>query len=368
MHGLKRKRHVLLIVLTAVLLLVPALAGILLPDRSRSESERRVLHQKPEFSMEAVMDGRYFEDLESYLADQFPARDTFRRIKAEASYRLLGLKDNNGYYVSDGHLGRLEYPLNERSVERAADRYEKVAKLFEEADIYYTIIPDKNYVLAREDGYPVMDYEQMEVIMEERLEEITYLPLFDCFSAEDYYRTDLHLRQEAFVEAADRLLLGMGNTYRASSAAYEIREIPEFYGTYYGQAAVKLPPDTIRYLISPATERTVVYDFEAEKEIPVYAPEKAEGPDKYDVFLSGARALLVMEDREAQTDRELILVRDSFGSSLAPLLLGGYRKITLVDLRYFSSELLGEYIKAGKNCDVLFSYNTEVLNNSNMLK
>lgn len=314
------------------------------------------------------MDGSYFADLERYLADQFPARDLFRGIKAEGSYRLLGLKDNNGYYVSDGSIGRLEYPLEEKSVERAAELYKEAAKFFEGADIYYTIIPDKNYVLARDKGYPAMDYERMEELMEERLAKMAYLPLFDCFSAEDYYRTDLHLKQEAFVEAADRLLLGMGNSYRASSETYEIREIPDFYGTYYGQAAVSLPSDTIRYLTSPVTERAVVYDFEAEKEIPVYLPEKAEGPDKYDIFLAGARALLVMEDRKAETDRELILVRDSFGSSLAPLLLGGYRKITLVDLRYLSSSLLGEYVKAGENCDVLFAYNAVVLNNSNMLK
>jgi len=69
----------------------------------------------------------------------------------------------------------------------------------------------------------------------------------------------------------------------------------------------------------------------------------------------------------AQTDRELIVFRDSFGSSLAPLLTGVYSKITLVDLRYFHSALLGEALEFTDQ-DVLFLYSASLLNNSTSMR
>ena len=65
--------------------------------------------------------------------------------------------------------------------------------------------------------------------------------------------------------------------------------------------------------------------------------------------------------------KELVIFRDSFASSLAPLLLDGYKKITLIDLRYLDSDLLNEYISFS-NQDILFLYNTTIINNSNVLK
>ena len=66
--------------------------------------------------------------------------------------------------------------------------------------------------------------------------------------------------------------------------------------------------------------------------------------------------------------KQLVIFRDSYGSSLAPLLTEGYRKITLVDLRYISSDLLADYVKTDGPCDILFALNAGILNSSNMLK
>jgi len=65
--------------------------------------------------------------------------------------------------------------------------------------------------------------------------------------------------------------------------------------------------------------------------------------------------------------KELVIFRDSFGSSLTPLLLDGYSKVTLVDIRYIASDLIGDYITFDDQ-DVLFVYSTSVLNSSAMFK
>ena len=47
------------------------------------------------------------------------------------------------------------------------------------------------------------------------------------------------------------------------------------------------------------------------------------------------------------------MFRDSFCSSLAPLLLDGYKKITVIDLRYIGSPLLKGLVEFKDNQDVL---------------
>ena len=74
-----------------------------------------------------------------------------------------------------------------------------------------------------------------------------------------------------------------------------------------------------------------------------------------------------MKNPHARTDKKLVLFRDSFGSSIAPLLAGGYAQITLVDIRYIHPEQLGQFVDF-ENCDVLFLYSTLVLNHSGTLK
>ena len=91
--------------------------------------------------------------------------------------------------------------------------------------------------------------------------------------------------------------------------------------------------------------------------------EKAYGKDPYQMFLSGSISLMTIENPNATTDKELIIFRDSFGSSITPLLVEGYAKITLVDIRYIIPDRLGGFVNF-EGSDVLFLYSTLVLNNS----
>ena len=149
---------------------------------------------------------------------------------------------------------------------------------------------------------------------------------------------------------------------------YEDRELYPFYGSLYGQAARKVKPETLVYLTNSERENDIVYDYETKSNIKSYEPEKFEGMDPYDVYLSGAKSLLKITNPSATVDKKLILFRDSFGSSIAPLLVAGYSEITLVDLRYIATDILDQYIDFSGEQDVLFLYNTEILNKGYLLK
>ena len=77
--------------------------------------------------------------------------------------------------------------------------------------------------------------------------------------------------------------------------------------------------------------------------------------------------MLTIENPDYNGTKELIVFRDSYGSSLIPLLVTGYSKVTVVDSRYISPKLLNQYIEL-KDQDVLFMYSTLIINNSTTLK
>ena len=117
-------------------------------------------------------------------------------------------------------------------------------------------------------------------------------------------------------------------------------------------------------LTNDTIKNSITYNFETQKEGEVYDRKKTN--DKYDIYLSGATPLIKITNENAKTKRELLLFRDSFGSSIAPLLIENYKTITLVDLRYTSSELLDKFIEF-ENQYILFLYSSLILN-QNVLK
>ena len=128
-----------------------------------------------------------------------------------------------------------------------------------------------------------------------------------------------------------------------------------------------MPPEELCYLTGGAIDTCTVYNYETGTYGPVYDRQKAEGRDPYEMFLSGPVSLLRLENPQNTSGRRLILFRDSFGSSIAPLLLEGYSSVTLVDIRYLASARLGDFIDF-TGSDVLFLYSIPVLNNSETLK
>ena len=346
-----------------------SVAAFFLPDRDISVEERRRLAEKPKFSISSFLDKSFMEKMENYRLDQFPARDLFRMGKAEAEIRLLGKKDTGGYYETEDGIFKLEPELKEKNIVHAAEEMERLIRdNFTDSDCYYTVIPDKNY-FRQEDGYPVMDYDRLADILKEQLMSAKEIELSDTLTLSDYYRTDLHWRQERIAGTANRILTAMGEKGEISEDPNQYLWVSgEFLGAYAAASALRTEPDAIYRYKSKAASKFQVYDYEKKEEVSVYAKERIGGTDDYDYYLWGARALLTITNPDCAGGKNLLVFRDSFGSSMAPLLAEAYATVTLVDLRYVSAahalELLGE----DRYEDVLFLYSTTILNHSDSLR
>ena len=362
----ERTKNIVVLLLTGGLVFVLGLWCVFKAPGQLSEAERRPLAQFPEFNAETVFSGEFTEDFEKYSADQFPLRETFRRIKAYSVYYLFQKGDNNDVYICDGFASKLEYPMNEDSIDRAAAVFKKVCdKYLDGSRVYFSLIPDKNAFMAEQNGYPSLDYVAFEQKAVQSMDFMEYIPITHLLELEDYYRTDTHWRQEKIQDVAQELAHAMGT---GLNGEYRTQALDRpFYGVYSGQAALPLSGETLYYLTNDTLQNCRVYDHETGKYIEVYDLEKANGQDAYEIFLSGSKSLLTVENPDAKTDKELIVFRDSFGSSIVPLLIEGYSTLTVVDIRYISSDMLNRFVDF-RGQDVLFLYSTMVLNNSVTLK
>ena len=353
--------------LLSAIWLVLAIAAWFHPCKDVSESERRNLAQFPDLTAGTLASGRFMEKFESFTLDQFPLRDSFREAKSLFHYYLLGQSDNNGIYIQDNCAAQLEYPLNEASVQYAANKFNFLHSTYlseSSGRIYLAIVPDKSYYLAEENGYPAMDYDTMIHSLTGQMPWAEYVDITGCLAISDYYRTDTHWRQERLLNVAGTL----GQAMDITIPSFTKTEIPRpFYGVYCGQAALPMEPDTMYILENDILVGCTVTNYETGGTSSIYDMDKLDSRDLYDIYLSGAAAMLTIENPGAATDRELIVFRDSFGSSLVPLLIQDYKTVTLVDIRYISSAYLGEVLDFHGQ-DILFLYSTLVLNNSSSLK
>ncbi len=361
----KIKSIIMTIVFLVFMLSVSALC-IAVPKQTHSKSERRELATFPKTSKENILSGEFSKGFESYTTDHFFARDTFRSIKSFISYNILKKADNNGLFYADGHISKLDSAQNDEMLDHAASRFNYIRdKYLKGNKVYFSVVPDKNFVLAKKNGYPSLDYEKFINDINSRLD-FSYIDITDLLSEDDYYKTDTHWRQEKITDIADRLANTMGVTLSHNYTEKVLNK--PFYGVYAGQYAGKVAPDEIKYLTSDIIDGAIVtYEDGMSQDNAysgVYDMEKASGDDPYEMFLSGTMPLVTIKNPDAQEKKELILFRDSYGSSIAPLFLSGYSKLTVIDIRYIKSDYLGHFAEFNPDADVLFLYSTALLNNS----
>ena len=357
-----------------VILLCSVLGGFSIyafvkPQTPFSDSERRALAQFPKISTETVLSGEFMKKFEDYTLDQFPQRDSFRSIKAYSEMNIFRKKDNNKVFSAAGHLSKIEYPLNLNMLDNAIAKFDKLRDKYldESNNVYLSIIPDKNYFIAEKNGYLCLDYTELFEYMKSNTTYMEYIDLLYTLEIGDYYYTDTHWRQEYLPETAKALADKMGVDIPDEYTENTLEQ--PFYGVYCGQYALPVRPDTLKYLTNDIIDSFTVQIYDTGKGVgaEVYDMTKADSKDPYEVFLSGAVAVQTIENPKAYNDRELIIFRDSFGSSLAPLLAQGYAKTTLLDIRYISSDMLSAFADF-ENADILFMYSVLVLNSSTSFK
>ena len=336
-----------------------------------SNSERRVLATLPELSFTTIFDGKFMDEFENYAADQFPKREDFRTLKSFATFNLFAQKDADGLFMELGHIGKADsVDINTEILDFNIDKFNHIYDLYlkeSDAKVYFSVVPDKNHYISQEKTVLSYKHEDLVDYMKDKLSYMEFIDITNELTLNDYYRTDTHWKQEKLKPVAKKLAESMGIKLFAEYTE-SVLEKP-FYGVYVGQLALPVDADRITYLNSPIFKNCVVTNYESgmPTESFLYDFEKGNGKDPYELFLSGTTPLITIENPKATNEKELIVFRDSFASSLMPLFAEAYTKITLVDIRYISSDMLGFFIDVTDQ-DVLFLYSSTLLNSGTNFK
>jgi hypothetical protein len=360
-------RHANLAVVTVFIALIFGLmaADLVAAPAEVSIAERRKLAQRPEFSLDRALDGRFAKDYARFLQDQVVFRDRFRAIKAFAELSVLRKSENNGVYVVEGDIYDRFYGINERYIERAADLIDRIIAALDADRVYLSVIPSKAHMLDR-DRFLLSDQNAIASHLGERVN-ASYIDLMDLFkegSTGLYYRTDHHWTTQGAIQAYSVLVTAMG--YEPIEG-YELEQVADSYvGSNYGKAALRsIEKDRIYLAHNAYLDNLSVCRYESADTFEcydsVYFREKVGGLDPYDVFIGGAAPIIVIENDRAPTREELVVFKDSYAHALAPFLAQHYAVVTLFDLRYVRKEyILDHFDLSGKTA--LFLYSTTILN------
>jgi len=336
-----------------------AILGIVFKDKDISFQERRKLSSFPKLSI----NNEYVTKLDKYLLDQFPWRDSFRSIKANFNYNFLKKLENNDIYLKDNYIFKSGYPTNKESISNFINKLNNMkSNLTNKNNIYLMIIPDKNYYLKSFDFLQI-DYDY--IYKEVSKLKLNLIDIRNIMTLEDYYETDTHWRQERL----DKVVFQMSKVmnFKYEKIKYQENKYNSFYGVYYGESAINRKPETITYLSNDNLLNLKVNYLENTKLNTIYNIDKLNSIDSYEVFLDGASSFIEIYNKNSTSNKELIIFRDSFASSISPLLTNYYSKITLIDNRYINSKNYLELVNFNDQ-DILFMYSTLLINDSFSLK
>lgn len=351
-----------------------AVLGMVTPDLEKSVSENRTLAVFPEINLTTVFskgEDDAMVGFQNYISDHFPFRDKFREMKAWIAYNVYGQKVNNGYFNIDGHVGKLEDTIHEDSILHITSAMGNVyERYFANRDnVFYAIVPDKGYFLAEANGYPAMDYDKFFTLVADNLPDgMRYIDITNSLTLEDYYFTDIHWSSEKLEDTVRVIAEAMGFLDRLSFD-YAVEKLTDgFEGVYFRQAAIPMAPDSMYYITNPIFDGlTVTVDGRTADGI-YYEGYADDINGYYTYYLHGSKGMIQIENPSANTDRELVLIRDSFGSAIAPWFIEAYSKVTILDIRYIFPSMLGNYVGSDDTTDVLFLYSTSIINESSAIK
>lgn len=360
-------RHPRAVVLLFIGIIVVMQAAFwLLPRRSFSENEKRVLSEAPQIDAAGIADGSVFRSIESYLSDHFPGRELW--VGANAYLENAEGRGATEDIVRGTDDWLFTAPVSDDR-ETLWDNMQAITTFAEKQSVPVTMmaVPSAGAVVS--DKLPALHlpYPDADLLEEARRiagNTLHWVDLYTDFcSAEQperlYYRTDHHWTTEGAYRAYCLLMEEQGQS-SVPRDDFTVEQITDFYGTSYSKSGLWLTePDTLElWTDSDIQAVTTVYD--ANRADPVtregmFFREYLEDADKYPVFLSGNHARVQIETN-ADSGKRLLVIKDSYAHALAPFLAEEYSTIDLIDLRYFKQQTISSWLEENPADEILLVY------------
>lgn len=368
---MKRKltANLILVVLFAAAIAAVPLWWLFTPDRTFSEAERRNLTQAPAFPLEALDDWDFDNEMETYLADQMPLREALVGINAYEQLWTGRQVALDVYRDRDGYLVEAPLRVEPQELER---RLSRIAKLGETVGLPVRLLVPPSTGYVRRDSLPaVLAALYEDDVLLRRMDHfagVERVPLDDFVTDGQtwFYRTDHHWNADGAYAAYCDYASYVGRTPLPRDAFYT-HTVDGYVGSTRSRSALWLTAAERMTLFEPMCRVRVSFSDREGTFDSLLFWEHLSSYDWYPVYLDGNHPVTVIENLDAQGDDVLLLVKDSFANSLAPLLTPWYRKLVMVDPRYYRGSV-SELCAAHGTTELLFCYSLErIATDTNLL-
>lgn len=329
-----------------------------------SEYENRSLAQKPKLYYSALIDGRFFDNYDRYINDQFIFRNSWINMKS-FSENMLGKEENNNIiYGENNFLFDKFQEIDEENLNRNVDiikefisKYNSSFNLMiipESFTIYKDLLP-YGVNLIDEKSYINNIYSEFS-----NLKNVKSINILDTLNKNKesyiYYKTDHHWTSYgaylAYLEYCN-----LNNITPINITELKENNVPNFYGTYFSKSKkFNSESDTISYY---DLDNVDVF-INGEKFSNINDNDKWSSSDKYSAFLRGNNALTLIKNNNISNDSKILLIKDSYANSFVQFIANNYNETYIVDLRSFSNDF-NSFFKSNNFNDVIIIYSLKNL-------
>lgn len=346
-----------------VFVLLVNILNLIIRDKEYSETENRMLSQFPKMTVHNLTSGAYMRDMEAYITDQFVARDAWIQLKLTEDM-VLGRRESNGVYIGK-ERSLLEIPSEPDMVhvDQNLEAIKTMAGKHRDIRTVMTLVPNAAWVCdqLRPFNAPVRDQSEDIAHAQEVLgSTVHFVDPTEALKAHKdemiYYKTDHHWTSLGARYAFDDVAKALAIQNTASEyTVYPVTR--DFQGTLAAKSGYTKTKDTIEIFIPRTMNNNyaVHYIDEGEKSSSLYVSAALDQRDKYEVFLGGNHTRVDILTT-AQTERNLLVIKDSYANCFIQFLTPYFDTITIVDPRYYCDDL--EMLIRDKNVtDILYLYN-----------
>lgn len=343
---MKRSLTVCAVLFCAVLLGMAFLFW-LLPKSNFSETEKRALNTAPAPTLGQLCSGAFAKRFSAFFADHLPFRQQLIALKGTTELGL-GKGENNGILYANGRLARRLFAM--RTPDGRSVQTDRIPTAQVEASCnglihaaenlnvpFVALLTGRNLdACPAAFSYPLVYSDALQAALSEQLNGRVNCPdliaRFRKTAGDLYYHTDHHWTTEG-------AYLGYCAAMEALGSADDI--LPEsdfrkkivstsFRGSLWSAIGAMpwIQPDTVT-IWHRGNEQDFTVTADGRELDGFYQWERLNGKDHYALFLDGTHDVVTVQRADGEKRPVLLILRDSFGSSIAPFLAQHYDLVLL---------------------------------------
>ena len=324
-------RNKVISILFCVMLAAGIGASAILPDKYYSESEKRTLKQFPSLTAEEIFDGKLSDEIEQYLAEQFPARDGWVTVKTLAEL-ASGKREIGGvFFADDGYLIEAHKSLPSKQAKTNIAALKMLSDSLAKSNIEMRVIlaPTASQILSEKLPPFAPNANQSAVIEYARKQGMNVVDVTGALSGHKdeyiFYKTDHHWTS-------------LGAYYAYAEWRRAKGETPEPIDAYFKREKHEVNYNNGEYVTDSIFEEKFL-----------------NGSDRYAVFFNSNQAVTKIN---GSGSGKILIIKDSYANCFGQFVVDDYAETHLIDLRFFTGKVT-DYIRENGIAEVLALYNIQ---------